>query len=306
MAYQTGIYIDESDLRSAFSIFASNNSWTLNKNDASHVALQKGSFFFNIGPTLIVQGSTGFDTLSVWNEQAGNPSSEIWGTLFSTETNPPKTNGVYHFFAIGDTLAIMAEGQNQYAHMIFGATNIGVPAWNCSHGGGAGRYGVGPADEDIVPSCFIRSVYIPGWGSSFTMARASAYVDNEWIDGTKTNGSIVQPIGDILGGNSIYGSYDHNFITPLIDTSNNSFKGNSVLVRPYMFKSYNADYNDDSSENAYIGYFEGIRLLDAYDYTDGDEINYQTEIYIQTKICKISEIDDRYGKNRYAIAIRKN
>ena len=317
MAFQIGTYTDGANLRNTAAIFGASNGWTVNKNDSSHLALQKGSLYFNFGSDMRIQGSTGFDGGLAWDNQPGSTSFDVYGSMFtpSGETysaNLEKSGGSYFMAIHGDTFAIMAEGQRQWSQLIFGATKHGIAGYTCTFGGGTGRFigsqsGV-PLDELQAPGCMLSVASMqPNIGTTVGCgSRASFLVDGVWTKlGDLSSGSLSSPI--YSNSFSISDYPEQQFIGlsgPLVNVSGGEYRGNVPLTPTYFMKVYSATVEDSLANVRFIGDFDGVKLINALEFKNGDPVFNGSDEYFLSKINEISQVDN-YGKNKYAIAVLK-
>ena len=312
MAYQTGVYTTEANARDILAAFAvSSGGFTINKQDSNHLALQKGSLYFNFNSGLKVSGSTGYNGSLAWNRQPGsdydiNPSNEnIYGATFCT-TNTASSGAVYHLFYNDTSITMFVQGTTQFGFLSFGSTTIGVPYWNCSHGGGgAAHSGASTITTEQNTFKFMTGLGYTSVGtSSETYSSAGFYLNGSWTNTVSSN-----PIRWIGGYNYATDTTPVDpslFAHVLLSFSTSEFKGNTLLVPTYLNKSRTSQPLTAADRlYDYVGEVPGLFLIDGQFYLDGDTLTIGSDQYIVGKIDKASNNTSAFWFNRLAVACKK-
>lgn len=278
MAYQTGTFVNEEGLLEILRVFALANGWTQNASTTSELYLQKGSLYFNfnaVSDQLRVSGSIGYAGGSTWDDQPGSKGTGKYGYQ-ETAT----AGGNYHIFSNTDNIILFAQSGVQWTQLSFGATSLSIPFWACSRGAGGSSF------EDVY-DLFMYSAY---FNSVAPETRASIYLDGSWTDYTETNGSLALPSGQEEVVSKQTPSY-RDFATTLLTASTSQFKGNPVLVPTYMLKVYGDSTASSVGDSRYVGHIEGLRILIADNYNEGDTIFFGVDEYIVTKVSPVAPFD---------------
>lgn len=299
MAYSTGSYTGLNDALNLFAAWAVTNGWTQNyladdpdKYSGDVFTGRRAHIYKSVGGTdvymnlrscsnqrvysasgyvfvtgICVQGSTGWindSGTTNWDIQTGYPVFS--GSIGACVDDLVPTGGTYYFFATDTNLTAVFESDNTDSDwkMFTIGTVGGLPYFTAS-GGSPGNSSAGQYDD--------RSAY-----------RAKAYYGmtgvfngTDWMPIEGTNTDVPPAVRAETAFQNIV--YDGSLAGPILANSPDSFRGNAQLAPSQVVAEKGI-----AGELFIVGEVEGVKYINMSEYTNGQEIVYDSDTYKMFRI----------------------
>jgi len=304
MSYATGSYTDQDTALDDFYAWAGNTlggatnafPWTQNYTGArgsrvrAHIEKTIGAntFFFNftsavaefniagnyIERGIVLQGATGYINdagATAWDAQTGFTTSTYGGTTTrgGNVENIKAGGGTYHFFATATNLSAVFE------------TDSDENDWRMFTIGALGEYSFYISSGGIAQDDAYRSAYATRFNASPASTRngsAAVYVPTGgWYLNVPKSGGYIYPrvVGSLLDRVNIDDApVRGSTANAIVQATPDSFRGNAQLAPSLLniTKGVVGEYWP-------VGEIEGVKFINMNNYTNEEEVTYDTDTY---------------------------